>query len=550
MIIPKHVGGDCELSTTGTGPNGEALRSWDVTKTILDHIDTAFLPHTTWSMPERGWGNGWYGGGWGAYSATDSNRHWAPNGSCHYCDLGKLECASAETLSARQYSAEQISNLLIAEAARQAAEAAAPVGTKFHLTAENVDPLDPSISWGTHFNVAVSRQLWEDLYLENRHPNVYSFVVSSLAAATVMFGSGYILPLKSGEIVYSLSARSHHLGRLTSLDTTRAFKRGITNSRRQGFSDQERQHLINFDFAPISARLRCCLVQMIFAAAENGFCGLNLFDPLNALRTWSFGLDLETGKLPEVALLADGRKMTLPQYMRQLATVLLDMVESGLVGEDVVPEAGELLPIIIELTHQLEAGALAQSAKHLDFCAKLMVLMSLSNNGTTTLGDATTRLSSFDFTNTDRTRGWFWKLWDAGRVDPLVTRDDVQQALEAAPSNTRAWGRGALISKFHDSVTAVDWDHVELRREGVTSRWGQHVKIALSRIESLNRVEFEQILTEARSVDELEDLLEQRDFVHQTDPAMDITSQLALPGPSDDDNSADDSAQSSRLEYN
>ncbi|NQT40450.1 MAG: hypothetical protein HQ581_23350 [Planctomycetes bacterium] len=95
-------------------------------------------------------------------------------------------------------------------------------------------------------------------------------------------------------------------------------------------------------------------MQALFAAAEEGYCGLNLLDPVKALRTWSFGLDMQSGRLAETATLADGRRLTLPQYMRELCTVLLEMVSSGLIGEDIVPEAGELLPLVIELCTVVE----------------------------------------------------------------------------------------------------------------------------------------------------------------------------------------------------
>ena len=123
-----------------------------------------------------------------------------------YCDCEKIEICTAETMFPSRYAAQHIASLVIAEQARQAAEADAPDGTQIHLTAENVDPEDPAVSWGTHFNASISRALWENLHLQIRHPNVFSFVASALAAATAMFGSGYLLRLRNGEVLFSLSA--------------------------------------------------------------------------------------------------------------------------------------------------------------------------------------------------------------------------------------------------------------------------------------------------------------------------------------------------------
>ncbi|MGA2034645.1 MAG: proteasome accessory factor PafA2 family protein [Thermoguttaceae bacterium] len=534
MPIPKFVGDDCELSTTGRGPDGQQLGGMEVTYALLDHIGEAFLPYGLQVWTDRPHGNQSWQNGYGGATTTyvnrfDSNRNWLPNGGCSYCDCEKLEMATGATLCASRYAAQHIASLIIAERARQAVEAEAAQGIEVQITAENVDPQNPSASWGTHFNVSIAKSLWQGLHTEVRHPNVYSFVTSALAAATAMFGSGYLLPLQNGEVIYSLSARAPHLTKLDSLSTIVAFQRGILNSRREGFSSEERQHLINFDFSPAGARLRACLVQMIFAAAEEGYCGLNLFDPVKALRTWSFSLDMQSGRLPEPALLADGTQMTLPQYVRALCTVLLEMVESRLIGEDVVPEAAELLPVIIELTHQLDAGALAHCAKHLDWCVKILFLLNLCVDGGARFGDAATRLASFDYTNTNPQRGWFWKLWEAGQIDPLVSKEEVEQALATAPPESRAWGRAGILRRFHQHVAAVSWDHVTLLRNAAASRWSPRLKIGLPELDSLNRAVLEPILVQARDVDHLERLLRQRTLIAESEPAMEINTQLLLP---------------------
>jgi len=547
MAIRKFVGDDCELSTTGSQPDGRPLGGLEITYVILDWIGAALRPHglKAWagdrnsaddpwsgnpyrqSGPRQGWANG---GGKAVYvNRFDSNRHWLPNGGAAYCDCEKIELCTAETMHPRRYAAQHIASLAIAEQARRAAEDDAPDGTRIHLTAENVDPQDPGVSWGTHFNVSISQPLWEDLHLEIRHPNIFSFVASALAAATVMFGSGYLLPLRSGEVIFSLSARAPHLTKLDTLSTIGAFQRGILNSRREGFSGAERQHLINFDFSPLSARLRCSLVQAIFAAAEEGYCGLNLYDPVKALQTWSFSLDMQSGRLGETALLADGTRMTLPQYVRAVGAVLLEMADKGLIGEDVAPEARELLPIVIELTHQLEAGALLPCARHLDWCVKVLFLGNLCAEHGATFGDAATRLASFDYTNTDPRRGWFWKLWEAGEIDPLVSREEVDRAMLAPPPESRAWGRAMLIRQFHDRIAAVDWDHVDLFHDAEGSRWRPRLKIALPELQSLNQAELEPILSQVRDVHDLERLLRRRNLAADSDRAMEIHTQLVLP---------------------
>gem|GEM_PF-4050523 len=208
------------------------------------------------------------------------------------------------------------------------AQLQAGAGTQYQLSASNADLSDPSISFGSHLSVSVSTSLWENLFVDPRRPAVLGFVASVMAAAIPFFGAGYLLPTPGRETIYSLSARAHHLTRVQTLVTTKKWNRGLLNSRREAHGTPlERLHLIGFDYALLSSALLAALVGCALAAAEEGYCGLNLHDPVEAMRRWSWGLDRTTGRLPVTALRIDGRQQTLPEYMRELATQLLAMGE-------------------------------------------------------------------------------------------------------------------------------------------------------------------------------------------------------------------------------
>ncbi len=434
MASKKFTGGDCELSTSGATLEGVALSPWEATRRVLAQADAAFVPRggRTWSRSRTAHDGGWHilGNGASAWS-SDCLRHWATNGQVFYSDMGHVEVCTAEALDARTFAAGTIANLLAAEAARRKAEETAEPGLQLTLTTHNVDWQDPSISWGTHFNVSVEPALWEGLFHEINRPAVLGSVASGMAGAIAWFGAGYLLPFNDGTIVYSTSGRAHHLSKLTTLSTTEKFCRGILNSRQEPHGTHAaRMHLIGFDLAPASLALRCVFVQCLLAAAEEGFCGANLADPVYALRSWSWGLDLNTGRLTATAQLVDGRHVTLPQYIRELAGMLLGMVENRLISESIVPGAAELLSIIIELTDRCEAGDLLSCSKHLDWAAKLLVLVQLCRAPGTRLGDADTRLADQDYGNTDPNRGWFWRLWQDGAIDPLVPFSGAEALLD------------------------------------------------------------------------------------------------------------------------
>lgn len=547
MSVPKWGGRDCELSSTGIDADGNTIDSWKVTREILGCMEPALASHQVrvWSGDVRwtqgsGYGSG-YGyrandGGYGGYGYTsgvsvysrDCLRHWTAGGQCYYSDMGHVECCTAATKTPREFAAQCVSTLLAAEAARRLAEQQGTPGTCYALTTANADALDPAISFGTHLSMSIEKWLWEDLFVESRHPALFGFVTSALAAAIPFFGAGYLMPLKDGSVVYSLSGRAHHLTRMKTLSTTEAFNRGLLNSRREPHGvDQERLHLIGFDFCVLSAAILFSFLQCVLAAAEEGYCGMVLYDPLRALRTWSWRIDLQTGRLPATALLIDGRHLTLPAYLGELATVLLRMCEQGLITEEVAPQARQLLPLVVDLARHAEEGALMPCARHLSWASKLLWLTQLCEQSGGCLADAEIRLADHDFGHTDPRQGTLWQLWEEGLVDPLISLDDARARLAEGPAESRDWVRGRILDKFYDFVSDVDWSYVDLTSG--EDRWSPRLRIDLSRLDRCNKAQFAGLIDAAANPAQLGQLLNaQADgATRRTDPMDDIPRHLA-----------------------
>ena len=519
-MTPKHLGRDCELSSTGIDAEGASIDPGRVTREILRQIPESFAARgaTVWSERSRF-----------LSASMDCLRNWSSSGMCHYADMAHVECATAVCLDPYDLAAQSWGMVLAAEEARKLAEQASDEPVDLSLSTSNADLLDPSISFGTHLSACVSESLWGDLFHSWRRPSRLAMVASGLAAAIPFFGAGYLLPFRD-RVTYSLSARAHHISQVTSLSTTEAFRRGILNSRREphgkGF---QRLHIIGFDFCLLSTPLLASFVQTLLAAAEEDFCGLQLLDPVRALRVWSWGLDLESGRMPEQATLVDGRTLTLPAYLGEMATTLLTMCESGLIPETVAPRATELLPRLIELTRYAGEGSVTQCAPHLSWASKLLCLLNVCDEEGAHLGDATTRLMDHDFSNTDPERGVIWQLWDEGLVDPLINREAIQASLTRAPDTSRDALRGRLIENFHDAIHDVDWSYVELRESD--DRWGPRFRVELPYLERSANEDVEQIIESTSEVAELSERLTRLERAESRDPVEDVRSDLAIPGP-------------------
>lgn len=522
--VDKFLGRDCELSSTGLDARGGPIPPWDVTCAVLREIDAAFEPHGTrsWSRPgfeqRRAWGA----------SSTDTLRSWAPNGQCFYSDMSHVEVCTAETKDPRTFAAQSLATLYVAETARRRAEERAGDGREYALSTSNVDPLDPGVAWGSHVNVSVSSALWELLFVEHGRPAVLGFVSTAMAALIPFFGAGYLLPLRDGSVTYGLSARAHHVTRIATLSTTEAFRRGLLNSRREAHADgQERLHLIGFDYGVLSSALLGSMLQCVLAAAEEGFCHLNAYEPVRALHAWSLGFDLESGTSKGTARMVDGRALSLADYVRELTETLSDMVHAGLIEERVAPGAGELLPLVVELAEACAGRDLERCARHLDWAAKGLTLLDLVSSEGLALSDPELRLADHDFCNTNPERGAFWALWEAGVIDPLVTRADVEACLVDGPADSRGFARGRLVQRFGASITELDWGHVELRRSD--DRWAPRVRVLLPRPGSLTRPLAEGPLTGCHDVADLEAWLRSSPDAEsdETDPLLDVHRELA-----------------------
>jgi hypothetical protein len=59
-------------------------------------------------------------------------------------------------------------------------------------------------------------------------------------------------------------------------------------------------------------------------------------------------------------------------------------------------------------------------------------------------------------------RSLYERLVRAGKVERLVTEEEVHTAMTVPPSSTRAYFRGGCLARWPDSVVAANWDSLIL----------------------------------------------------------------------------------------
>ena len=59
-----------------------------------------------------------------------------------------------------------------------------------------------------------------------------------------------------------------------------------------------------------------------------------------------------------------------------------------------------------------------------------------------------------------RSKGLYHRLAEAGKVERLVSDQEIRQAVSEPPEDTRAYFRGRCIERYPDAIAAASWDSI------------------------------------------------------------------------------------------
>jgi proteasome accessory factor A len=57
-----------------------------------------------------------------------------------------------------------------------------------------------------------------------------------------------------------------------------------------------------------------------------------------------------------------------------------------------------------------------------------------------------------------RPKSLYWKLADGGKINRLVSDDEIAWAVDHPPEDTRAYFRGECLRRFSSDIVAASWD--------------------------------------------------------------------------------------------
>src|SRR5581483_973261 len=156
--------------------------------------------------------------------------------------------------------------------------------------------------------------------------------------------------------------------------------------------------------------------------------------------------------------LRDGRRMTGVQLQMEYLERARKYIEDKF-GADVDEMTADVLDRWESVLTRLAEDPM-QTAKELDWVAKLQLLEGYRARDGLSWGHSQLQLVDLQYSDVRPERGLYNRLAARGRMIRLVREEDVTQAVEHPPDDTRAYFRGRCLQKYPDSVAAASWDSV------------------------------------------------------------------------------------------
>src|SRR5690606_13066646 len=193
---------------------------------------------------------------------------------------------------------------------------------------------------------------------------------------------------------------------------------------------------------------------LVLAMIEDGFLtrDLTVENPVQALRAVSHDPSCRY-EIP----MRDGRKLTAVQLQMEYLEQARKYVEERGTAQDEMNK--DILDRWESVLTRLAEDPM-QLSKELDWVAKLELLEGYRSRDGLSWSHPRLQLVDLQYSDIRPDRGLYNRLVARGRMQRLVTDEEIERAVEQPPSDTRAYFRGRCLSQYSDSVAAASWDSV------------------------------------------------------------------------------------------
>jgi proteasome accessory factor A len=306
-------------------------------------------------------------------------------------------------------------------------------------------------AYGTHENFLMSRL--------TPFGRIVRHLIPFLVSRQVIAGAGRVgLGQDGSGQGFQISQRADFFEVEVGLETT--LKRPIINTRDEPHALAEkfrRLHVIIGDatMSEVSTFLKMGTTAIVLELIEQqGFTrDLTVDHPVSSLHAVSHDPGLST-----LLTLAEGGTLTAVHlqwaYFEQAAAFLRDRY-----GTDLDPVTAEVMSRWESVLTRLERDPFS-CAGELDWVAKWQLLEGFRDRENLEWTSPRLALIDLQWSDIRPEKGLYHRLVARGRMERLLTDEQIDAAVTQPPEDTRAYFRGRCLSRFAAQVNAASWDSV------------------------------------------------------------------------------------------
>jgi proteasome accessory factor A len=368
------------------------------------------------------------------------------NGARYYVDHAHPEYSSPEVTNARDLVIHEKAGERVVEVSRREATALLPDGATMLLHKNNSDR--KGNSYGSHENYLMGRQTSFKRVVEHLMP---FFVTRQVYCGAGKVGSEN----RAQPCDYQISQRADFFEVEVALDTM--VKRPIINTRDEPHADREkyrRLHCIVGDsnMSEYTIYLRNGVTALVISMIEDGAIpdGLVLRDPVRAIKQVSHDPTCKT----ELAL-DNGKKMTAVQLQAEYLEAALRYAATRDI-DPIVQDVIEKWQYVIETL----AGDPMDLHREIDWISKKKLIETFMDRKELDWRDHQVGMLDLQYHDTRPEKGLYFMLERQGRVERIVTDEEIAAAVYNPPKDTRAYFRGECLRRYPAEVFGVNWDSI------------------------------------------------------------------------------------------
>jgi len=260
--------------------------------------------------------------------------------------------------------------------------------------------------------------------------------------------------------MYCIAQRAEHIWEGVSSATTRS--RPIINTRDEPHADAERfrrLHVIVGDsnMSEFSSWMKVGITDLVLRMVEANTVmrDLSLENPIRAIREISHDVTCR-----KKVRLANGRELTAIEVQEEY----YERTERFLERRGPDPQSKQLLQEWREALDALILQEPDRLVRKVDWVAKRSLIESYRERHQLPLSHPRVALLDLAYHDVNRTRGLYYVLERAGKMERAVAEKEIQRAMREPPQTTRAKLRGDFIrhAKQKRRDYTVDWVHLKL----------------------------------------------------------------------------------------